>query len=396
MSTKSAGNLCIIPARGGSKGIPQKNISYLGGQPLIVHSIKAARTAQTVDRVVVSTDDPTIGQVAKDAGAEIVWRPNKLSGDTASSESALIYTLEYLEETEGYDPELLIFLQCTSPLTLPEDIDKTVKTLVDHSADSAFTATEFHYFLWRRVIGSGVEAINHDQSIRPLRQEREPQYLETGAVYVMRARNFRKTGHRFFGNSVINVVPGARCLEIDEPVDLEIAEALMRNQAKETWRKFLPKPVEAIVMDFDGVFTDNRVVVFEDGREAVIYNRGDGLGLQMLKQYNFPMLVLSSEKNPVVTSRCDKLGVETMQGIDNKAKALEDWTKNRGISLSKVIYIGNDSNDIDCMKLVGCPVAVADATEQIKSVCKIELSAPGGHLAVRELTEMVEEHLQDY
>ena len=81
---------------------------------------------------------------------------------------------------------------------------------------------------------------------------------------------------------------------------------------------------------------------------------------------------------------------------DNKAKALEDWTKNRGISLSKVIYIGTDSNDIDCMKLVGCPVAVADATEKIKSVCKIELSAPGGHLAVRELTEMVEEHLQDY
>ena len=395
MSTKLAGNLCIIPARGGSKGIPHKNLSNLGGQPLIVRSIRAARAARAVDRIVVSTDDPMIGRVSEDAGAEIVWRPENLSGDTASSESALIYTLEYLEETEGYDPELLIFLQCTSPLTLPEDIDKTIKILIDNNADSAFTATDFHYFLWRQGVGSGIEAINHDKAIRPFRQEREQQYLETGAVYVMWARRFRETGHRFFGNSVISVVPGERCLEIDEPIDLAIAEALIRNQIRETQRKFLPKPVEAIVMDFDGVFTDNRVIVFEDGREAVICNRSDGLGLEMLKEYNIPMLVLSSEKNPVVTSRCGKLGIEAIQGIDNKATALEDWTKRRGISLSNVIYIGNDSNDSDCMELVGCPVAVADATEKIKSVCKIELSASGGHLAVRELTDMVEEHLRD-
>ncbi|HEY9766444.1 MAG TPA: acylneuraminate cytidylyltransferase family protein, partial [Chroococcales cyanobacterium] len=118
--------LAVIPARGGSKGIPRKNVRLLAGKPLIAHAIEAARGSRSIDRVVVSTDDTEIGRVAERFGAEVVWRPTEISGDTASSEAALLFTLDFLESKEGYRPDILVFLQCTAPLTLAEDIDDTV------------------------------------------------------------------------------------------------------------------------------------------------------------------------------------------------------------------------------------------------------------------------------
>src|SRR5262245_2152884 len=113
----------VIPARGGSKGIIGKNLRVVGGKPLIAHTILAARSARCIERVVVSTDDPAIAEASRAFGAEIVWRPSELASDTASSEAALLHALETLAREQQYRPELLAFLQCTSPLTLAEDID---------------------------------------------------------------------------------------------------------------------------------------------------------------------------------------------------------------------------------------------------------------------------------
>src|SRR6185312_10262279 len=120
----------VIPARGGSKGIPGKNLKRIAGQPLIALSIQAAKRAKRVQRVIVSTDDPAIAEVAREHGAEVMVRPAELSTDAASSESALLHVLEQLERTENYKPQLLVFLQCTSPLTEPEDIDGSVELLL--------------------------------------------------------------------------------------------------------------------------------------------------------------------------------------------------------------------------------------------------------------------------
>jgi N-acylneuraminate cytidylyltransferase len=123
--------LAIIPARGGSKGIPRKNIRPLAGKPLLAYNIEAARNSRYIQRVVVSTDDPEIARVAQQYGAEVVWRPAEISGDTASSESALLHTLATLREQESYAPDVLVFLQCTSPLTLAEDIDGVITALLE-------------------------------------------------------------------------------------------------------------------------------------------------------------------------------------------------------------------------------------------------------------------------
>lgn len=222
--------IAMIPARGGSKGIPRKNLQPLAGKPLVAHTIEQARAAHTIDRVLVSTDDAEIGAVAQHYGAEVIWRPATISGDTASSEAALLHALDALQQSEGAAPELVVFLQCTSPLTRAADIDGAVHALLAEEADTALAVTPFHYFLWQQDEQGNAVGVNHDKAVRLLRQQRAPQYRETGAVYVMRTAGFRQAKHRFFGKTALYIMPAERCLEIDEPFDLQMAEWLLQRQ----------------------------------------------------------------------------------------------------------------------------------------------------------------------
>lgn len=381
--------LAVIPARGGSKGVPRKNVRPLAGEPLIAHTIEQALAARLVNRVIVSTDDTEIAVVSEKYGAQVVRRPQEISGDAEASESALLHTLEHLKQTEGYEPDLLVFLQCTSPLTRAEDIDGTIKKMLAENADTALSVTPFYHFLWRRDDETGATGINHDKKVRPMRQKREGQFLETGAVYVMRASGFLKAKHRFFGKTALYVMPSERCLEIDEPVDFLVAETLLRDREKDKLRAALPARVAALVLDFDGVFTDDRVIVSQDGTESVVCDRGDGWGLSELKRTGLPILVLSTEKNPVVQARCDKLGIPCLQGTADKLSTLKTWLKERGINASDVVYVGNDVNDLACLQAVGCGVVVNDARPEAKSAARIILSATGGQGAIRELVDLI-------
>jgi len=147
--------------------------------------------------------------------------------------------------------------------------------------------------------------------------------------------------------------------------------------------------VKLAVFDFDGVFTDNRVLVFQDGGEAVFCNRSDGLGLEMLRRSGVQVLVLSKEKNPVVSARCRKLALECRQGIDLKAAVLREEAEKRGIDLAQTAYLGNDVNDLECLRLVGLPACVADAYPEVKAVSRHCTRAPGGFGAVREFCDLL-------
>jgi N-acylneuraminate cytidylyltransferase len=151
----------------------------------------------------------------------------------------------------------------------------------------------------------------------------------------------------------------------------------------------IPSTVQAIIFDFDGVFTDNRVIVSEDGQESVICNRSDGMGISEIKKYGISLLVLSKEKSPVVQKRCEKLGIPCIQAIDDKKLFLASWLKKNSINYNNVIYIGNDVNDLECLLYVGCGVVVADAHEDTKQAAKIILKNNGGQGAIRELCDLV-------
>ena len=152
--------------------------------------------------------------------------------------------------------------------------------------------------------------------------------------------------------------------------------------------------VAAVVFDFDGVFTDNKVLVTDDGREAVFCDRSDGYAIGQLKRTGLPILVLSTEKVPIVRHRCNKLGLECIHGVDDKVPALREWLATRNIAVEDTVYVGNDVNDLGCLQLVGHPVAVGDAYPEAKAAARYVLSARGGHGAVRELAHAVLRHLR--
>jgi N-acylneuraminate cytidylyltransferase len=381
--------LAVIPARGGSKGIPRKNLRIVAGVPLVGHAIRAALGSRHVSRVVVSTDDPDIAAVAKKEGAGVVLRPAAISGDTASSEAALLHVLEQLKAVEGYEPDLLVFMQCTSPLTTSGDVDAAVDALSRRNADTALTVSSFHGFLWSETAEGEAVGLNHDKTRRPLRQELKPEYLENGAVYVIRVAPFLEKKHRFFGKTVISVMPPERSMDIDEPADLERAEEILsRGTGVGGLEKRLAEtPVRALVMDFDGVMTDNRVTVDAAGVESVTCSRGDGLGLGRLKAFPIAIAVISTERNPVVSARCAKLGIECIQGVDRKDAVLERWCSDHGISPSEVLYVGNDVNDAQCLALAGVSVVPQDAHPHVLGGRTIRLRNLGGHGAVREVCD---------
>ena len=211
----------MIPARGGSKGIPAKNLQAVGGLSLVARSVQAALASRGVERVVVSTDDDAIATEAQAHGADVVRRPADLSGDTASSESALLHALETLDE-QGPLPARLVFLQCTSPFTSGAQIDQVLAALEDPVINSAFAVAPWHGFLWR-LDGRG---INHDpQQPRQRRQDLEPAFLETGAIYAMATAAFRASGSRFCAPWQPVVIDDSGP-EIDSPADLELCRSL--------------------------------------------------------------------------------------------------------------------------------------------------------------------------
>ncbi|MCB2187449.1 MAG: HAD hydrolase family protein [Deltaproteobacteria bacterium] len=155
------------------------------------------------------------------------------------------------------------------------------------------------------------------------------------------------------------------------------------------------RAVRLVAFDFDGVFTDNAVYVFEDGREAVRCTRADGLGLARLKRLGVELVVLSTEKNPVVGHRCRKLGLACRQGLDDKLAVLEEILAARGLSLAQAAYLGNDLNDRDCLAAVGVPVLVADAHPAVRRLARLVTTRPGGHGAVREFCDLLAEVLEE-
>lgn len=355
----------IIPARGGSKGVPRKNIKYLCGKPLIAWTIQAAQKARC--NVYVSTDDAEIAEVSRDYGAQIINRPNGISTDTSSSESAILHALENIEHTE-----VTLMLQCTSPFTTQHTIQDSIYYISEGIRDSCCSVTRTHKFLWD---GSG-QPINHNPASRERRQDFE-QYTETGGVYAFNTRGFLENKSRFFGvyGWVYTSDPP---LEIDSPDDFIMCEALMRQKQK---FDFNPK---ILALDFDGVFTNNKVIVNEFGEESIICDKSDSMALKAL---DIPVIVITSEYNKSVGKRCNKLGLEYITAID-KWKALKDWLDFNELSSKDVLYCGNDINDIQCLENT-YGVTPNDANEDIKPYARYVLKSNGGNGAIRELVKCI-------
>ncbi|WP_425247659.1 cytidylyltransferase domain-containing protein [Streptomyces sp. NEAU-NA10] len=384
--------LAVIPARGGSKGVPAKNLAPVGGVPLVARAVRECRATRLVTDVVVSTDDRAIAAAAREAGAEVVLRPAAIAGDTATSEAAVLHAMDTHEALHGTAVDVVLLVQCTSPFIAREDVDAVAAAVVEDGADTAVTVAPFHGFVWRDAEGTqadgtdGGYGVNHDKSYRPRRQDRPQDLLETGAAYAMDATGFRAHGHRFFGRTDLVRTDPARVLEIDDPHDLARARALAPLfDADRPGALPTADDIDAVVLDFDGTQTDDRVLIDSDGREFVSVHRGDGLGIAALRRSGLKLLVLSTEQNPVVAARARKLRLPVLHGIDRKDLALKQWCEEQGIAPERVLYVGNDVNDLPCFALVGWPVAVASAHDVVRGAARAVTTLAGGDGAIREI-----------
>lgn len=395
--------LAIIPARGGSKGIPRKNIKPFAGHPLIAYSIAAGVQAESVTRVIVSTDDEEIAAVAREYGAEVPFlRPAELAQDQTLDLPVFQHALRWLEEQEGYRPEVVVQLRPTSPVRPPHLVDEAVRILLEHpEADSVrgvVPAGQNPHKMWRIDPQTGVmknllDVPGVEEPYNAPRQILPPVYWQTGHIDAIRPRVIHAGS--MSGKVILPVmVDPAYTVDIDTPKDWARSEWLVWYSDLEIVypgrrRRPLPQRVDLVVLDFDGVMTDNRVWVNEEGREMVAANRSDSLGLGYLRREGVKVVVLSTETNPVVAARCRKLNLPVYQGVADKAAALPGILQEMGVSPENTIYVGNDSNDIPCFSLVACALVVEDAQTAARRAADIILTRKGGHGAVREVCDIL-------
>lgn len=226
-------NLAIIPARGGSKGIPRKNIKDIAGKPLIAWTIEHALSAQCIDRVVVTTDDEEIAEAALRYGAEVPFlRPDDISGDTATTESAMLHALNWLRCEEGYQPENLFLLQATSPVRELGLLDKAYEQFIQSGANSLLSVCEFWHFLWKDLSSPVAE---YDYLNRPRRQDiaqEDIRFKENGSFYITNVKQFIDNENRLTGKVSMFVMPDEQSFEIDTPIDWLVCDAILSNQNK--------------------------------------------------------------------------------------------------------------------------------------------------------------------
>jgi N-acylneuraminate cytidylyltransferase len=396
--------LAVVQARGGSKGIPRKNIRSFAGFPLVAYSIAAGLQAATVTRTIVSTDDEEIAAVSRQYGAEVPFlRPAEYAQDQSLDLPLFEHALTWLSQHEGYRPDVVVQLRPTSPLRPPGLVDEAVELLLAHpEADSVrgvVPAGQNPHKMWKIHPETGrmnplLEVKGIKEPYNAPRQILPPVYWQTGHIDALRPSVFLEK-HSMSGDVILPVlIDPSYTVDIDTMRDWQRYEWMVWHGGLDLVvpgkpRRSIPDDVELIVFDFDGVMTDNRVWVNEEGREWVAANRSDSLGLSRLRETGMQAVVLSTETNPVVSARCRKLNIPVLQGIEDKAGALKSILAERQVDPARVIFVGNDINDVPCFLLVGCAVVVADAQPAARLVADVVLTRNGGHGAVRELCDLL-------
>ena len=227
-------NVAIIPARGGSKGIPKKNIIKVAGHPLIAWSVRQATNSQLIDTVFVSTDDDEIARIARQYSAEVINRPPELATDSSSSEDALEHAIDSIQNTRNIRIDTVVFLQATSPLREKEDIDNAIRKYFLEKANCLFSCVKIKdFFIWEEREGNHV-SVSYDYRNRKLRQDIKPKYLENGSIYVFSPELIKKEHNRLGGKIAIYEMPAWKSFQIDAWDDVEICEYYIKGKLLKT------------------------------------------------------------------------------------------------------------------------------------------------------------------
>ncbi len=373
--------VAFIPARGGSKSIPEKNIKSFCGKPLIFWNLQELQNSN-VDKVVVATDSNKIKEVVNSFGfskVSVYDRTEKNAQDTSTTESIM---LEYISSENLSDSDTFMLVQATSPFTQTSHFNEGLELFKEH--DSILTCCESKRFSW-----SGGEALNYDIYNRPRRQDFQGTLIENGAFYICSVPDIKSTKNRISGDIGIYQMPEYTYTEIDELEDWIVAESLMKRFVlKDNVSDF--SKIKLFLSDVDGVLTDAGMYYTENGDEFKKFCTYDGMGFQLLQKTGVKVGILTTEDRDLNRRRAKKLGLDfDFHGAKDKLQIVKDLCAKENITLDEVAYIGDDVNCFDLLSHVGIAACPKNAVPKIKGIPNImHLERNGGDGVVREFVEL--------
>lgn len=375
-------NIGFIPLRKGSKGIVNKNKRKMVGRPLFTWVLGEA-IFSNLDEIIVYTDDESIIEFINKEyhwtnKVKAIIRSEASASDTASTEIAMI---EFCESID-YDFDGFCLLQATSPFTKSKDINTCLAKL-NNGFDSALTVVNTHRFLWNEK----GEALNYNPLKRPRRQDFDGLLIENGAVYAVTKQALKTHKNRIGDKTAVVKMPDDSLLEIDSESDWIAIESLLIERQK---REKQSKKITHVVLDVDGVFTDGTITYTKDGEHTKSFDMRDGMGIEILRQFDVEVMIMTSENSQLVAKRMEKLKLEHVYlGVKDKYTLLKNIVTESNISLSNVAYVGDDVNDLTNICSVGWSLAPNNATDIVKNHADVVLSKNSGAGAIREACQFV-------
>ncbi|XP_077090612.1 N-acylneuraminate cytidylyltransferase A [Siphateles boraxobius] len=373
----------LILARGGSKGIPLKNIKMLAGVPLIGWVIRAALDSGVFDSVWVSTDHDDIEKVANAWGAKVHRRSPAVSKDCTSS-------LETIQEFCLKHPGVGVIcnIQATSPCLHPEHLIKALELITKQNYDSVHSVVRRHHFRWKEVKRRGccTKPLNLNPARRPRRQDWAGELCENGSFYFT-TKNFIKKGLLHGGKTIYFEMDQGCSVDIDVDIDWPVAEQRVLRYGYPGKDK--PEVVKLLLCNVSGCLTDGQIYISSNGEEMVSINTRDQTGINMLMKEGVKVILI--EQNPLAKTFADKIsqkmGCEVLLEVDDKLKEVEKLMD--GLNWKEVAYLGNDEPDVKILNLAGLSAVPLDAPVMVPSAFKYPCKCAAGHGLVREFAEHI-------
>tara|TARA_B100001564_G_scaffold359204_1_gene380102 strand:- start:1132 stop:2274 length:1143 start_codon:yes stop_codon:yes gene_type:complete len=370
--------LAFIPARGGSKSIPLKNIKMFCGKPLIYWNLRSLQKSN-VDKIIVATDSDKIKNIVLSfsfSKVEVYNRNDENATDESSSESVM---LEYIKSGNMLDSDIFMLVQATSPFTQTNHFDEALELF--KSFDSVVSCSITKRFFWNE---NGV-ALNYDINQRKRRQDFKGTLIENGAFYINSIKNIRQNKNRISGNIGLYRMPEYTSIELDEELDWITAEKTMYKYIINN-KKSNINNIKIVLSDVDGVLTDGGMYYTESGDEIKKFCVYDGMAFKILQDHGYKVGIITTEDMNLNRRRANKLNLDyDFHGINDKLTAIKKLCEKEKIDIKQVAYIGDDINCFELLSNVGiaaCPLNAVDKVKKIAGI--IHLNKVGGDGVFRE------------
>lgn len=373
----------FIPARGGSKSIPKKNIQLINGKPLIYWSSLALQEASEVDEFYIATDDDLIKEVVLSFGFDKLKVYDRLAENAQDHSSTESVLLEFIAQNELNSANVLLLVQLTNPFLKAKWISEALKSYAASEYDSLLSVVLSKRFFWNKES----EPLNYDIYNRLRRQDFEGQFMENGAFYINKVKNIIEYKNRLSGKIGLYEMPEYTGFEIDEPDDWTIVEALLKRHLDTDGRKKTFKDFKLIATDVDGVLTDAGMYYSQEGDELKRFSTYDGKAFELFRKLGYKTAILTAEDTHIVANRAKKMKIDFLyQGVKDKLTLMRELCVQEGLKLEDVIYVGDDINDKALLEQVGLAFAPANAQAEIKLLNNVKhLPVKGGEGVIRSI-----------